>query len=102
MSRVRYKEGWELVLKELACLGLVDVCVIRSSSHLELLILSLIMVALVSTACGSPPIHPSSRYQMFRSALILHDTSWMARVKRAGLRGSPCCTPVAESRLKFP
>jgi len=23
MSRVRYREGWELVLKELACLGLV-------------------------------------------------------------------------------
>ena len=40
MNGVRYREGWELVLKELACLGLVYVCVIdiRSSSHLELLI----------------------------------------------------------------
>ena len=95
MSRVRYREGWELVLKKLACLGLVDVCVIdRSSSHFELLIsrpiedkLSLIMVALVSMVCGSPPIHPSSRYKMLRSALILDVTSWVARAKRAGPRG---------------
>ena len=88
---------------------LMSVWLIRSSSHLQLLISrpiedksSLIMVALVSTVCGSPPIHPSSRYQMFRSALILDVTSWMARAKRAGPRGLPCCTPVAESRLKFP
>jgi len=29
MDEVGYREGWELVLKELACLGLVDVCVIE-------------------------------------------------------------------------
>jgi len=28
MDEVRYAEGWELVLKELACLGLVDDCVV--------------------------------------------------------------------------
>jgi len=28
MNKVRFREGWELALKELACLGLVDVCVI--------------------------------------------------------------------------
>jgi len=28
MVGVRYREGWELVLKELAPLGLIDVCVI--------------------------------------------------------------------------
>jgi len=88
---------------------LMSVWLIRSSSHLELLIsrpiedkLPLIMLALVSIVCGFPPIHPSSRYQMFRSALILDVTSLMTRAKRAGPRGSPCCTPVAESRLKFP
>jgi len=51
---------------------------------------------------GSPPMHQSSRYQMFRSSLILDVTSWIARAKRAGPRGSPCCTPVTEPRLKFP
>jgi len=88
---------------------LMSMWLIRSSSHVELLIsrpirdkLSLIMVALMSMVCGSPPIQPSSRYQMFRSALILDVTSWMARVKRAGPRGSPCYTLVAESRLTFP
>jgi len=59
-------------------------------------------LVLVSMVCGSPPIHPPSRYQMFRLALILDVTSLMARAKRAGPRGSPCWTPVAESGLKFP
>jgi len=59
------------------------------------------MVVLLSMVRGSPPIQPASRYQMFRLALTLDVTSEMAKVKRAGSRGSPCFTPVAESRLKF-
>jgi len=97
--------------KRLLVWGLmVSVWLIRSSSHLEILISrpiedrpSLIMVALVNTVSESVGLrHPSSRYQIFRSGLILDVSSWMARVKRAGPMGSPCCTPVTESRLKFP
>ena len=80
-----------------------------SSSHLELFISRptedspfLMIAALLSTVCGSPPIHPSSRYQTFRSDLTSGVTPWMARAKRAGPRGSPFCTPVAESRRKSP
>jgi len=47
-----------------------------SSLHLELFISRptedspfLMMAALLSTVCGSSPIHPSSRYQTFRSDL---------------------------------
>ena len=47
-----------------------------SSSHLELFISRptedspfLMMAALLSTVCGSSLIHPSSRYQTFRSDL---------------------------------
>jgi len=47
-----------------------------SSSYLELFISRpaedspfLMMAALLSTVCGSPPIHPSSRFQTFRSDL---------------------------------
>jgi len=68
------------------------------SSHLELFISRptegrpfLMMAALLSTVCGSPPIRPSSRYQRFRSDLTSDVTPWMARAKRAGPRVSPCC-----------
>jgi len=54
------------------------------------------MAALLSMVRRSPPIHPSSRYQTFWSDLTLGVTPWMVRVKRAGLRESPYCTPVAE------
>jgi len=80
-----------------------------SSSHLELFVSRptedspiLMTAALLSTVCGSPSIHPSSRYQSFRSDLTLDVTLWMARAKRAWPRGYTCCTPVAESRLNSP
>jgi len=80
-----------------------------SNSHLELFISRptedgpfLMMAALLSTFCGLPPIHPSSSYQTFRSDLTSDVTLWMVRAKRAGPRGSPCCTPVAASRRKSP
>jgi len=83
MFGVKYREGWELVLKELACLELVVVCVVdKNRSHLELVIsrpiedgLFLIVVALLSMVCGPLPIHQSPRYQAFRSALTLDVTS---------------------------
>ena len=80
-----------------------------SNSHLELFISRptedspfLMKAALLSTVCGSPPMQSSPRYQTFRSDLTSDVTPWMARAKRAGPGGPPCCTPVAEWKQKSP
>jgi len=62
-----------------------------SSSHLELFISRptedstfLTMAVLLSTVYGSPPMHPSSRYQAFRSDLTSDVTPWIARANEPG------------------
>ena len=52
-----------------------------------------------STWFVSPPIVPSSKYQMLTSEDMVVTSDWMAKLNKAGPKGSPCCTPVAESRV---
>ena len=52
-----------------------------------------------STWLVSPPIVQSSKYQMLNSEERVVANDWMAKLNKAGPKGSPCCTPVAESRV---
>ena len=47
----------------------------------------------------SPPIVPLSKYQMLNSEERVVASDWMAKLNKAGPKGSPCCTPVAELRV---
>ena len=53
------------------------------------------------TDLGSPAIVASSKYQTLKLDFVEEAMSWIAREKRSGPGGSPCCTPESD-QIKFP
>jgi len=52
--------------------------------------------------CGDPPRVPSSRYHTLNADPSSQAKEWIARLKKTGPKGSPCCTPVADEIMESP
>jgi len=51
---------------------------------------------------GHPPRVPSSRYHTLNVVTSSLAKEWIARLKRTGPKGSPCCTPVVDEMMESP